>query len=230
MPIEQVADDLHVIRGLVNVHILKTDDGLAVLDTGFPGSAPKIRDGVRAIGGTPADVRHIIVTHAHPDHIGSAAALKRETGAIVWAHPVDAPILEAGTGFRPIHASPGLVNRLLTRFVLGRITSVEPVHVDRLLEDGGCPSFLPDLQAIHAPGHCAGQIAFLWRRHGGVLFTADTCINMRGPKLPPACEDVAQARRSLERLKQLDFQMICFGHGRPVLTGGDTLLRATSFP
>lgn len=228
MSLDQLADDLHSIKGSVNCYLLKTEDGIAVLDTGFLGSAPKILDAARAIGGTTADIRHIVLTHAHPDHIGSAAALKRETGATVWAHPIDAPIMQAGTGFRPLHATPGLVNRLLTRFVLGRIKSVEPVHVDRMLEDGECPSFLPDLTVVHVPGHCAGQIAFHWRRHGGVLFTADACINIRGPRLPPACEDLAMARRSLGRLTRLDFAMICFGHGRPVLRGGDALL-STAF-
>ena len=168
MAIKQLAQDLYIIRGLVNVYVLETADGLAVLDTGFPNSAPKILDGVRALGRRPDDVRHILLTHAHPDHIGSAAALKRETGATVWAHPIDAPIIEAGTGFRHVEASPGLRNRILTRLLLGLVTTVEPTKVDQFIEDGDSPPFLPDLIAIHAPGHCAGQIAFLlaaaWRR------------------------------------------------------------------
>ena len=229
MAIKKLIQDLHIIRGLVNVYVLETADGLMVLDTGFPNSASKILDGVRALGRQPDDVRHIVLTHAHPDHIGSAAALKRETGATVWAHPIDAPIIEAGTGFRHVEASPGLRNRMLTRLLFGFVTAVEPTRVDQFLEDGDSPPFLPDLMAIHSPGHCAGQIAFLWQRHGGVLFTADTCVNRFGPKLPVALEDFALACKSLERLSKLDFEMICVMHGRPITSGGDRIFRRTSF-
>lgn len=173
MSIKQLAQDLYVIPGLVNVYVLETVDGLALLDTGFPNGAARILAGVRAAGGRPGDIRHILLSHAHADHIGSAAALKRATGATVWAHPVDAPIIEAGAGFRPVVASPGLRNKIVTRLLLGRIAAVEPTAVDRLLEDGESPPFLPDLVALHVPGHCAGQVAFHWRRRGGVLFTAD---------------------------------------------------------
>lgn len=83
--------------------------------------------------------------------------------------------------------------------------------------------------AMHAPGHCAGQIAFHWRRHGGVLFTADTCVNRSGPKLPVATEDVALALKSLAMFSKLDFEMICFMHGRPITSGGDRIFRRTSF-
>lgn len=229
MAITRLAPDLGVIRGLVNVYVFETTDGLAVLDTGFPNSAPKILAGVRALDRQPSDVRHIVLTHAHPDHIGSAAALKRETGATVWAHPIDTPIIEAGTGFRPVTASPGLRNHLITRLVLGRITTVEPTKVDQMIEDGDSLPFLPDLTAIHAPGHCAGQVAFHWRRHGGALFTADTCVNQTGLGLPAAVEDLALARKSLAKLTALDFEMMCFMHGRPLTSGGDQIFRRTSF-
>jgi glyoxylase-like metal-dependent hydrolase (beta-lactamase superfamily II) len=229
MAIKQLVQGLYIIRGLVNVYILETDDGLAVLDTGFPGSAPKILDGIRALGHLPSDIHHIVLTHAHPDHIGSAAALKCETGATVWAHPVDAPIVESGAGFRHIEASPGLRNRILTKLLYRLVTGVEPTKVDRFIEDGDSLPFLSDLIAMHLPGHCAGQIAFLWRRHGGVLFTADTCVNRFGPKLPVAIEDLTLARKSLAKLSKFDFEKICFMHGQPILSGGDRIFRQTSF-
>lgn len=229
MAVVELADDLFIIRGLVNVYLLRTLDGIVLLDTGFPNSSTKILDGVRSLGLAPNDVRNILITHAHPDHIGSVGALQRETGATVWAHPIDAPIIQAGQGFRSVKATPGLINGLVTRFLLGRVKSVDPARVDNLIEDGDHLPFLPDLQAVHAPGHCAGQIAFYWQRHGGVLFTADTCVNILGISLPSACEDLALARQSLERLKTFRFEKICFMHGSPIRAGGDAAFKRVEF-
>ena len=229
MAIKRLLGDLHIIPGLVNIYVIETDDGLVVLDTGFPGSLKKIAHGIAGLGKRRSDVRHILLTHAHPDHIGSAAALKRLTGATVWSHRVDAPIIRSGKGFRPMSASPGLRNRIVAGLLLGRVKAVEPTEVDRFLEDGEALPFLPDMVAMHVPGHCAGQIAFHWRRSGGVLFTADTCIYRGGFKLTMANEDIAIARDSLSRLAKLDFEMACVMHGRPVTTGADALFRATSF-
>jgi len=230
MAVKQLADDLWMIPGLVNVYILEIEGDLAILDAGFPGRAPKILDAVRAIGKTPSDVKHLLLSHCHPDHIGSAAALQRATGATVWAHPLDAPRMEAGLTMRePMCASPGLRNRILTRILSGKVTTVDPIKVDRMLEDGDSPDFAPDLLAIHIPGHCHGQLAFLWRRHSGVLFPADACVNRRGLMLPVATEEPELALASLAKLAGFDFDKICVMHGKPILQGGAAQLRRTDF-
>ena len=227
MGVRNVAEGLHIIPGLVNIYLLEIADGLAVIDTGFPGSAGKILDAVRAIGRVPADVRHILLTHAHPDHIGSTAALKQKTGAKVWAHAVDAPIIEAGKGFRHTDACPGLRNRILASVLRRFMKDLEPVTVDHLLSDGDIIPFAPALTVIHVPGHCAGQIAFHLKRSGGILITADTCVHRRGRiRLPVAAEDLDEAHRSLVKLAGFDFDRLCFMHGSPILAGADTKFRA----
>ena len=83
---------------------------------------------------------HLIVTHAHPDHIGSLAAVRAATGAAVYCHPADAPIVAAGGPFRPLHVTPGLVNwlvwRLFVRPTLRRWARDDPTPVDETLHDG----------------------------------------------------------------------------------------------
>ena len=103
---------------------------------------------------------------------------------------------------------------------------VEGTQVDQLIADGESLPFDHDLVAIHIPGHSAGQLAFLWKRNGGVLFVADGCINRGGLQLTAAEEDIEEARRSLAKLAGFDFEAACFGHGPPINTGADETFRS----
>ena len=99
MKVTAVADGLHAIAvGPVNVFLLDTPDGLALIDAGLPDRADGILRAMHGLGRAPHDLRHIVLTHAHPDHIGSLAALVEATGAETWMHPLDAPIAERGHG------------------------------------------------------------------------------------------------------------------------------------
>lgn len=227
MNFEPVTDQLYILRGLVNVYLMETDDGLALIDTGFRSSGDKILAALAALGRRPDEIRHIVITHAHPDHMGSAAQLKRATGAQVYAHAIDAPIIETGTGFRRGKPAPGWRNFLLVHLLLRRTLKkpFEPTHVDHLIEDGIPLPFAPDLVPIHTPGHAAGQVSLLWRRDGNLLFTADACINIRGLDVAAAHEDIAETLRSLRKLCTFDFDKAVFGHGPPILARADEAFR-----
>ena len=222
MPAEQIVPGLYAIPlGVVNAFYIDDPDGGVLIDTGFPGNAEKILSALNGLGKGPGDVRHILLTHTHADHIGNAAALVKATGARTYMHPQDAPITEAGKGFRPMKPAPGLLNQLFARLIHFRIVTlkmkVEPCSIDQRVEDGAVLPLGGGITAIHAPGHCLGQLAFLWPRHGGVLFAADTCGNV--PKLgwSVAYEDIAEGARSLRKLAALEFEVACFGHGKPIL-------------
>src|SRR5258708_39335570 len=99
----KITDGLYVIPvGPVNTFLLDSPDGCALIDTGVSGSAAAILRGLHALGKQPKDVRHIVLTHAHPDHIGSLTVLKKITAAQVYIHPLDADIATSGAGFRPM--------------------------------------------------------------------------------------------------------------------------------
>ena len=202
--------------GPVNVFLIDAPDGLVLIDSGVPEKADAILSAVQSIGKQPSDLKHIILTHAHPDHIGSAAALVEATGAETWMHPLDAPIAERGDGFRPMKPAPELLQKLLFALFVRSNATVEPMKVDHLVEDGDTIPLAGGMKVIHVPGHCAGQIALLWQGHG-TLFAADSCANLMGLGSPLGYEDEAEGRRSQAKLARLEFHIACFGHGKAMV-------------
>lgn len=207
-----------VSLGFVNAFLVDTDDGLILIDTGIAESAPLILDAVREIGRTPGDLREILVTHCHSDHAGSLAELKRVSGASATMHRLDAAMVRQGVAIRPMTPAPGIFNAIVCRFLLPSAPkTVAPAEVEHEVADG--EKTAGGFRAIHVPGHCAGQLAFLWPRHGGVLIAADAAANVFGLKLSPLYEDLEDGLRSLAKLSTLDFEIACFGHGKPILMG-----------
>ncbi len=76
---KSILPDLYMLPGLVNVYLLAEPDGYALIDTGFPKSAEKILAGIKTLGIEANQIRHIVVTHAHPDHI-------RQSGRVEEGH------------------------------------------------------------------------------------------------------------------------------------------------
>ncbi len=216
MTVTRIADNLRMIsRRGVNTYLLEADDGLTVIDTGWPGTDDAILAAVADMGRPASDVRHILLTHAHIDHLGGAAALKRATGARVLIHALDRGMAERGSGPRPMTAAPGPIG-LLFPVMAAVAPAAEPVPIDGEMADGEVLPIAGGLEVIHVPGHCAGQVAFHWKRHG-VLFTADVCMHLAGLTDPIGFEDKAEGRRSQARLASLDFETACFGHGTPII-------------
>ena len=216
MPAKQIIPGLFEISlGAVNVFLLETEDGLVLIDAGFPDKAEQILKDIRQLGKQPEDIHHIIVTHAHPDHIGSLASLQRATQAVTYIHPLDAPIARTGTGFRPLIAAPGFLTKIMFHLFIRPAGSIEGTAIAREINDGDVLPLAGGLQAIHTPGHCAGHLAFLWPREG-VLFVGDACSNFTGLGWTLGYEDIGVGKQSLEKLAQLDFRIACFGHGRAI--------------
>ncbi|MFC3747765.1 MBL fold metallo-hydrolase [Paenibacillus sp. GCM10012306] len=218
MKIKPVADGIYLLPlKNVNAYLLEMEHGLVLIDTGLPGSEHIIITAIESLGHKREMLQSILLTHCHTDHAGSAAALKRMLPHVkIYANAMDADIIEKGLQMRPMSPAPGLLNKLLFR-LFGKGTPIEPVQIDVRLADGEHPDFSDDLMAVHLPGHCLGQLGFLHSGHGGIMFVADVATNMTGLGFSMGYEDLEVGKQSIRKLGQYDFEIACFGHGRPIM-------------
>jgi len=210
--VREVVDGVFELSlGFVNLHVVVTDDGVVLVDTGLPRRSARIERELLGIRKSIGEVRAILLTHHHFDHTGNVADLRTRSGARVFAHAADAPVISGA--IRP-ETTRGLV-RMVSRFM-----SAEPTKIDQVITgDGSEP--LPGFTAVHTPGHTRGHVSYLLDRDGGVLFAGDAAAGGRrrlGNTPRMVTEDPAQVPRSIAKLGRLDFDTAVFGHG-PAISG-----------
>jgi glyoxylase-like metal-dependent hydrolase (beta-lactamase superfamily II) len=223
----QVARGIYQVSlGFVNVLLVEDDaGGLWLIDAGAAPDAERIGGAIRSLGRRPRELRGVVVTHLHSDHVGGLAAVREHTGAEVWMGAEDAALVRAGRRGRELEPGPGLFRSLIVRAVGDRtLREHDPVPVEHEIRDGDILPFGAVAQCT--PGHTAGHIALLWRRDGGVLFAGDAATNFVRLGVGPIYEDVQEGMRSLRRLAGLEFETALFAHGRPLTPRASERFRA----
>ena len=151
MGVERVINGVHIVpMGMANAYLIEDDDGLTLIDAGFPNKQVAVFEAIRGLGRSPDQLKHLIFTHGHPDHIGSAAAIVRETGARTYMHPLDVPMAESGGPFRPMTPAPGLLRQVMCRLFFHPDERLEPVAIDQPLTDGEILPIAGGIDVIHA--------------------------------------------------------------------------------
>ena len=210
----EVIAGVHTIEGLGigRAYLYLEADSLTLIDTGLAGSADRILAAIEALGRRPQDLRQVVVTHHHRDHAGSLADVVERTDAQVLVHAIDAPVVR-GDAPPPV---PAGIGALLAR----RAQPAKPARVDRELQDGDEIDLDGRATVVHVPGHTAGSIA-LYLPARRLLFAGDAATGVLGVGAPAGPfgmfnENASQVKDSFRKLAALDFDVACFGHGKPL--------------
>ena len=144
----QLIDNIYYVgTDGIAVYVIKTSQGLILMDTALPQSTGMIKDNITKLGLKVADIKIILNTHAHFDHTGGFAEVKKETGAQLVAGERDKPLLEGGY-------YPGDEKNEDLAF--------PAVKVDRTVKEGDKVTLGDTTLTAHAtPGHSPGCV---WRR------------------------------------------------------------------
>ncbi|BCJ37059.1 putative metallo-beta-lactamase superfamily protein [Actinocatenispora thailandica] len=223
MEIVELRPDLRMVVGAPGqAYLLRHSGGVLLVDTGRMGTGDAIAGALREWGLGRDAVTHLVLTHWHADHAGSAAEIAGWPNVRVFAHRADAPVVRGERAGAEAMLTPA--ERTLHAQVSDGLPDAPPARVDHELDDA---QTLADLGAhvVATPGHTPGSIA-LHLPAAGVLFTGDIAAEHDGAVLlgPFNC-DRELAKRSFRRLGELAADVVCFGHGRPLLGAATSALR-----
>lgn len=220
---KQIVPNLYTLEGMVvgRVYLIQDADGLTLIDASLPISAGKILNQIKQLN---QPLKRILITHAHPDHIGALPDLKKATNAQIFCSALEKPIIE---GKNEIPRVPANQISFPSNLLRPPRTFAKPTLVDQVVEDGYLFDHLfGGLQVIATPGHAPGHIAF-WQPQRRILFCGDVLFNAPKFRLPFAglTVDMAENIRSVKKIAQLDPDIICFGHGQPMQNNATQRLR-----
>jgi hydroxyacylglutathione hydrolase len=210
--LKRLANDVYLLDGFppfaINVYMI----GDVLLDAGSRHASKRILKQLR--GRTIA--AHAL-THAHPDHQGSSHHVCDTLSIPLWCGALDADAIEDGeiAERQPQHPISALIGRAFTG---------PPHPVARRLREG---DNVAGFTVLDVPGHSNGHVAY-WREAdrtlicGDVFTNVDTVTGIPGLHAPHSflTPDPARNRDSMRRLAELEPELICFGHGRPLRDPG----------
>jgi len=216
----------------VNAYALALDGGIALVDcggAGDPSCAEALERALDVTGHALGDVRVLIGTHTHSDHIGLAELVLERSGAQFWMHRASAHFYDATRDPERVRAArerraraEGVPAELLDEFADVREETdgvMSAVDGDRELVDGApLPAPLRDWEVLETPGHAPSHVSLV-NRARGIVIAGDVL----GPAFTPyfdygySPDPLGEYLGSLERLERLeDIRLVLPGHGRPL--------------
>jgi len=209
-------------RGMVNSYLVEDGGDVTIVDAGAPAYWGQLPAELAAIGRSLDDVRSVVLTHGHSDHIGFAERIRSERGTPIRVHELDAALAR---GEIP-NPSPGLGPtrlRPVLEFILFSLRN-GMMRIPRIAEvatfgDGATLDVPGSPRVILVPGHTPGSAALLFAGHdalfvGDAMATYSVTTGDDGPRISPFTADPDQALASLDRLLDVEAGLVLPGHGQ----------------
>lgn len=216
---KKLADNLyHINLQKANVYLFKSKQGLVLIDTSVVGSIKMLEPQLKRNGFQLSDISHILITHAHVDHVGGLAEIQGATRAEVWVHEIDAPFVRVGKPppymeFSGLSLQDKLVGNFINAFV-GKEQPAAPVH--RELK---CNEILDELWEglglLHLPGHSPGHSGFYFSKER-LLIGGDVMMHLTPRLTRPVAAfttDMKQADESILQVAKMNLSTLGVGHG-----------------
>lgn len=209
-------------NGLVNSYLVETAGEVTIVDAGAPSYWGDLPRELAAMDSSLDDVRAVVLTHGHSDHIGFAERIRRERATPIHVHELDAALARGevpnpSQGLGPVKIAP-LLEFLVFSATHGllripRIREVSTYGDGATLEVPGSP------RVILVPGHTPGSAALHFPTHdalfiGDAIATHSVTTGIDRPRLAPFTADREQALASLARLDGVDARLVLPGHGQ----------------
>lgn len=220
----------------INWYLVEEGGKLTVIDSGLPRHWSQLPRVLSALGRRPEDVEVVLLTHAHPDHLGTAERIRSETEARVKGHSAGVPVALGERAARAPQVARHVWRPFVIRFFLAilrdGVASVPHLARVETFEDGERLDVPGRPRVIHTPGHTPDSCAF-WLQDRGVLFSGDGLVTLDAlsgkrrvcVSAAPFNHDSRQALASLGRLEGVAAGTVLPGHGDPWGDGVEEALR-----
>lgn len=208
---------VHRIRlGTCNIYLIQGNNGYILVDAGNANRESVLFDFLRKQKISPGEIKLIVITHVHFDHVGSLGAIKNSCKCPVAVHKREANLLREGRFIMPPGTNPwgkavSFIGKRIAWSGFFKYNAVEPdIEVS---EETDLGEFGVSGSIVPTPGHTEGSMSVVLPTAEALV--GDLAVYLMGSVFPPFAENVPELMASWGKIARLGANTIFPGHGPP---------------
>lgn len=211
-----------------NYYLEPCSNGFLLIDAGWHGKVEKFKNGLKMLGVKPDEIKYILLTHHHHDHVAIVQELKTITNAKLIVHKKQIPYLERGVtntvDIKQYNRVLRLIDRFTKPFIKYNYPPITINNYDTIMSDDINDNILRNIgvegKIVSTPGHSNDSVSILL--DNGTAYVGDLAMNiksmkrMSGMPLPIEAEDFEQVKFSIKNLIHLGANLFYPSHGEVI--------------